>query len=69
MKYSTIKWVLRSHIKTNVNSLWVWKKEENEFKCIYTSYSGNDRIYTAKQLLDKLENIEKKDKNTTQKTT
>ena len=47
--YKTIKWVLRGHIKNNVNSLWIW--EENNFTCIFDTYSGNERIYTSAQLL------------------
>ena len=47
--YKTIKWVLKGHIKNNVNSLWTW--EDNNFTCIYNDYSGNERIYTSGQLL------------------
>ena len=47
--YKTIKWVLRGHIKNNVNSLWIW--EEDNFTCIYNEYAGNERIYTSNQLL------------------
>ena len=47
--YKTIKWVLKGHIKNNVNSLWIW--EEDNFTCIYNEYAGNERIYTSNQLL------------------
>ena len=47
--YKTIKWVLRSHIKNNVKSLWTWK--DDNFTMIYENYSGDDRIYTSNQLL------------------
>ena len=47
--YKTIKWVLKGHIKNNVNSLWIW--EEDHFTCIFDTYSGNERIYTSSQLL------------------
>ena len=47
--YKTIKWVLRGHIKNNVNSLWTW--EDDNFTCIYDNYAGNHRIYTSNQLL------------------
>ena len=47
--YKTIKWVLKGHIKNNVNSLWTW--ENDNFTCIYNDYSGNERIYTSGQLL------------------
>ncbi len=73
MNYSTIKWLLKSHIKNNVNSHWIWKEDQKEFRCMYNRFNpDDDRIYTAKQLLDTLENLkdeEEKDKNTTQETT
>tara|TARA_Y100000310_G_scaffold323620_1_gene384305 strand:- start:1731 stop:1952 length:222 start_codon:yes stop_codon:yes gene_type:complete len=53
MKYTTIKWVLRNHIKNKVRALWTW--EDNNFTCIYQNYSQKDRIYTAEQLLKKIE--------------
>jgi len=53
MKYKTIKWLLRNHIKNNVKALWTW--EDNNFTCIYENYSQQDRIYTAEQLLTKIE--------------
>ena len=53
MKYTTIKWVLRNHIKNNVKALWTWT--DNNFTCIYENYSQKDRIYTAEQLLKKIE--------------
>ena len=54
MKYKNIKNVLRHHIKNGIRSLWTWNN--NEFRCIYDNYTGDDRIYTASQLLKKLEN-------------
>jgi hypothetical protein len=47
--YKTIKWVLKGHIKNNVNSLWTW--ENNNFTMIYENYDGENRIYTSNQLL------------------
>ncbi len=52
--YKTIKWVLKSHIKNRVKSLWTWKNDN--FTMIYENYSGKDRIYTSHQLLNLLEN-------------
>ena len=52
--YKTIKWVLKSHIKNKVKSLWTWKNDN--FTMIYENYSGKDRIYTSHQLLNLLEN-------------
>ncbi len=54
MKYKTIKWILKQHLKKKIRSLWTWSN--NEFRCIYDNYTGDDRIYTASQLLKKLEN-------------
>tara|TARA_R100000654_G_C2640041_1_gene121532 strand:- start:235 stop:411 length:177 start_codon:yes stop_codon:yes gene_type:complete len=53
MKYTTIKWLLRNHIKNGVKSLWTWK--DNNFTCIYQNYLGTDKIYTPENLLKKLE--------------
>ena len=50
--YKTIKWILKDHIKKNVKSLWTWK--DDNFTCIYENYSGEDRIFTSNQLLNKL---------------
>ena len=50
--YKTIKWILRNHIKNKVRALWTW--EDDNFTCIYENYSPTDRIYTAEQLLNKL---------------
>ena len=47
--YKTIKWVLKGHIKNNVNSLWTW--EDDNFTCIFDTYAGDNRIYTSNQLL------------------
>ena len=52
--YKTIKWVLRQHIKNNVDSLWTW--EEDNFTCLFNAYTNKGRIYTSNQLLKKIEN-------------
>ena len=54
MKYKTIKWLLRKHIKNNVKALWTW--EDGNFTCIYENYSQTNRIYTAEQLIEKIDN-------------
>ena len=54
MKYTTIKWLLRKHIKNNVKALWT--REDNNFTCIYENYSQTNRIYTAEQLKEKIDN-------------
>ena len=47
--YKTIKWVLRQHIKNNVESLWTW--EDDNFTCLFNEYTNKGRIYTSTQLL------------------
>ena len=47
--YKTIKWILKDNIKKNIRSLWTWK--DDNFTMIYENYSGEDRIYTSRQLL------------------
>ncbi len=47
--YKTIKWILNSHIKKNVRSLWTWEKDN--VTCIFENYAGDSRIYTPHQLL------------------
>jgi len=55
MKYKTIKWVLATNIKNNVNTLWTWDREENNFTQIYQNYNDKLPIYTANQLLELIE--------------
>lgn len=59
MTYKSIKWILRKQIEGGVKTLWTWKtgktiKDEN-FTCIYKSYSDKLPIYTPQQLLDKID--------------
>jgi len=57
--YKTIKWVLKQQIENATKTLWTWKKGKNEeFCCIYKSYTDNLTIYTPVQLLKILENGE-----------
>ena len=51
-KYKTIKWVLKEHIKNNVQSLWTWEKDN--FTCLFKEFKDKGRIYTSTQLLKKL---------------
>ena len=54
--YKTIKWVLRGHIKNNINSLCTWNKGKNEnFTCIYKNYNDKLTIYTPTQLLNEIQ--------------
>lgn len=56
MKYTTIKWLLKNHIKNGVKSLWTWK--DSNFTCIYKNYSDTDKIYTPQNLLEKIKQKE-----------
>jgi hypothetical protein len=47
--YRGIKQILRGHIKNGINSLWTW--EDDHFSFIFNGTDGNERIYTANQLL------------------
>tara|TARA_R110000851_G_scaffold290725_1_gene445067 strand:+ start:256 stop:438 length:183 start_codon:yes stop_codon:yes gene_type:complete len=53
--YKTIKWILKDHIKSKVNSLWTY--EDDNFTCIYENYGGDDRIYTSRQMLNLINSI------------
>ena len=55
MKYNTIKSVLRTNVKKNVNTFWTWDKENKNFTQIYQNYNDSLPIYTAAQLLDEIE--------------
>ena len=50
--YKTIKRVLATNIKKNVNTLWTWDRGENNFTQIYQNYNDKLPIYTATQLLE-----------------
>lgn len=54
MKYKTIKSVLKTSMKKNVNTLWTWDKKDNNFTQIYKNYNNELPIYTASQLLEEI---------------
>ena len=54
MKYTNIKAILKKQIDNNVKTFWTFNEEEKEFTQIYKSYTNELKIYTPKQLLDKL---------------
>ena len=54
MKYTNIKNILKRQISNGTKPLWTFDEENKEFMCIYKNYSDNKRIYTARQLLNKL---------------
>jgi len=55
MKYNNIRNILRKQIENNVKTFWTFDEEEKVFTQIYKSYTDRLKIYTAQQLLDKLE--------------
>ena len=55
MKYTNIKKILKKQIQVGLKTLWTYNETDNEFTCIYENYSQQDRIYTAEQLLQKIE--------------
>lgn len=57
MKYNNIKWILRQQIKVNSQRKWAWIEDENEFVCIYNIIPDVKHLYTAQQLLNKLNSI------------
>tara|TARA_R100000781_G_C4030326_1_gene110375 strand:+ start:340 stop:519 length:180 start_codon:yes stop_codon:yes gene_type:complete len=57
MKYTNIKRELRRHVNNNIRSLWTFDEEENVITQIYQNYSNNLKIYTPKQLIDRLNEI------------
>lgn len=60
--YKTIKYVLRNHIKNNLNTIWQWDTEDNNFICTYKNVDNDLPIYTPTQLLDVLTNFKTENK-------
>lgn len=54
MKFKNIKKILIGQIENNVNALWTYDKDKMEFTMIFENYANELKIYTPKQLLDKL---------------
>mgnify|MGYP003651947837 FL=1 len=50
--YRTIKWVLKYQIDKGRNLVWYYK--DNTFTCVYNKEPNGIKVYTAKQLLKKL---------------
>jgi hypothetical protein len=61
MKYNNIRNILRKQIDNNVKTFWTFNEEEKEFTQIYKSYTNKLKIYTAQQLIDKLEEYEREE--------
>ena len=53
--YNTIKWVLRNHIKKNINTVWQWDVKDKNFICTFNNIDDTLQIYTPHQLLEILE--------------
>jgi len=58
MKYNNIKRILRKQIKNNVDTYWTFDKDNMEFIQVYKIYSKKYSIYTPKQLLYFLTDLE-----------
>ena len=56
MRYRTIKYVLRQHLKNKVKTKWTWDKGTKEFTCIYSYNPKGLKTYSPKQLLKEIEN-------------
>ena len=54
MKYTNIKKILKKQTENRLKTLWTFDEDNKEFNCIYKNFSNNLNIYTAQQLLDKL---------------
>jgi len=62
--YKSIKWILKKHLASKEKLLWNWIQGKNEeFICLYLSIDDKLKIYTAQQLLDAIEEKQKKEKN------
>jgi len=58
MNYKNIKHILKHHIKTNIKSLWTYDEEKKEFTQLYKKYNDELQIYTAEQLLRRIQTLE-----------
>ena len=58
MKYKDIKYILRHHIKSNIKSLWTYDEDKKEFTQLYKKYDDELQIYTAEQLLRRIQTLE-----------
>ena len=58
MKYKNIKRILREQVNKNLKVLWTFDEEQFEFTMIFENYNNNLRIYTPKQLLERLKEME-----------
>ena len=58
--FKNIKWILKKQIDLKSNAKWAWIKkdeEKEEFICVYEIIPKEaDHLYTAQQLLEKLNN-------------
>ena len=54
MKHYNIKTILKKQIEAGVKTLWTYNEKNQEFVCIYKNYNDDLPIFTATQLLDKL---------------
>ena len=58
MKYNNIKKILRKQLNDGIKGLWTFDEDNKEFTYLYKDYNDDLKIYTAQQLIDKLEEYE-----------
>ena len=52
--YNSIKRILRQQIENKVQTFWTFDEKKESFTQIYRNYNDSLKIYTAQQLIDKL---------------
>tara|TARA_R110001583_G_scaffold75872_1_gene208414 strand:- start:2007 stop:2213 length:207 start_codon:yes stop_codon:yes gene_type:complete len=57
-KYKNIKLILKKQIDKGVIALWTFDDIRKEFTQIYKNYNSELTIYTPKQLLDKISQMD-----------
>ena len=62
MKYTNIKRILKTQIDKGVPGLWTWDKKAQEFNHIYKVYDDQLKIYTNIQLLEEINEEERRQK-------
>ena len=58
MKYNNIKKILKKQIENGVKTFWTYDENKKEFTQIYKNYTDELQIYTAEQLLRRIQTLE-----------
>jgi hypothetical protein len=58
--YKNIKSILKKQIDAGLKTFWTFNEKDKNFTCIYKNYTDGLTIYTPQQLIDKLDNNERK---------